>query len=310
MIERLLYNNLFVKILAFFLALILWFYVTGDRLPDPQEVTRTIANVPLVWRNLDERLEVMEIPSEVDVIISGSSEIIYGIRPQELEVYVDLRDLGEGTHRLTPNALVPRGIRVENYRPAQVTVVLEEVILQQKAVTLLTTGRPASGLVQGDPVVEPDQVFIRGPQSALPEVFQVRAIANIDGLESDFDQVLSLFAVDQFEKPLEDVVINPDKVRVIIPIKEPQKEIPVDVPLEGQPASGYQVVEVNVTPATVLATAKQPVLDNVKSVSTSPVNISNASANIREELTLSVPEGVRLSQTIVEVEIIIEPVEH
>lgn len=309
MIERLLKNNLFVKIIAFFLALILWFYVTGDRLPDTQGVTRTIANVPLAWRNLDERLEIMQIPSEVDVIISGNSDIIYGIRPQEMEVYVDLRNIGEGTHRLTPNALVPRGIRVENFRPTQVTVVLEEVILQQKAITLLTTGRPASGLVQGEPILEPDQVFIRGPQSALPEVFQIRVIADIDGLESDFDQELSLFAVDQFEKPLEDVVINPETVRVIIPIKEPQKEIPVDVPLEGEPASDYQVVSVSVTPATVLATAKQAVLDEVRSVSTPPVDISNASESIRQELTLNVPEEVKLSQTIVEVEIIIEPLE-
>lgn len=74
MMDLLLKNNTLVKIFAFFLALMLWVYVSGDRAaPD---VTLPFRNVPISYHNLDEQLQVMQIPEEIDIILSGRSSIL------------------------------------------------------------------------------------------------------------------------------------------------------------------------------------------------------------------------------------------
>jgi YbbR domain-containing protein len=307
MIKRLLVNNFVIKIVAFFLALILWMYVSSNNLPNFQDLTTTFSDVPLAYRNLDESLTIIRIPVEVDVLLSGSADAINAVRPQELEVYVDLRGLGEGTHRITPNALIPRGVRVENFRPSQVTVEIEEIINQQKPVVIQLLGEQAAGFNLGEPRIEPDQVFVRGPRSALPEVLQIRAVVDISGLDNDVNETVTLVAKDQFGRPVEGIIINPSEVNVRISIKEPQKEIPVKLKLTGEVATGYQIVQVTVTPATVLATAAQGILDTLESITAPEFDVSGASATINTELILPVPDGVKLSQTIVAVEIEIEP---
>jgi YbbR domain-containing protein len=308
MMEQLLRNNNVAKILAFFLALMLWVYVTSDNLrPDTQDVTRTFSNVPLAWHNLDDSLVLTAIPSEIDVVLRGRADIIEEMTPQDLKVFVDLQGLGDGQHRLTPSSLVPRGTRVLSYRPQQVTVQLEEVVLQQKPVILEINGEPAPGLVMGEPRILPDSVFIRGPRSVLPQVDRVAAVIDVEGATGDRIQMVSVRAVDEAGQEVAGVTVNPTLVEVLVPFAEPHKEVPVRVPLEGKPAEGFQVRQVSVTPGTAVLRGREEVLSNVLEVLTPPVDITDAVSNISLTLDLIVPENLELlSSATVRVEVIFE----
>lgn len=304
MMERLLKNNTLVKLFAFFLAVMLWVYVTGDTmLPD---VTRQFRNVPLAWHNLDDRLELMEIPAEIDVVISGREDIIEGITPQNLKAFVNLRGLSEGTHRLTPNAEVPRGVRVISFSPQQITVRLEEVESPQMPVSLKTVGSPADGLVMGEPRIMPNSVFVRGPRSFLALVDRVQAVVDVSGATGDRTQVVTVEAVDIAGRPVEGVKLNPARVEVTVPLSEPQKTVPVRVPLEGSPAPGYQIRQVNLNPSTVTIRGSEEILAAIDEILTAPVSIEGASANIETELPLVAPENTTLLfQDLVQIQIII-----
>ncbi|MBS4023157.1 MAG: hypothetical protein KGZ79_12180 [Dethiobacter sp.] len=307
MIDRLLKSNNIVKIIAFFLALTLWIYVAGDNLrTNVQDVSRTITNVPLAYRNLNDRLELMEIPATIDIVLRGAADRVYDILPHEIEVYVNLQGLDEGRHRLTPNAALPRGIRMESFHPQQVTVEVEEVIMQQRKVSVILTGKQVDGWVVGEPVAIPDQIFVRGPRSVLDSVVEVNAEVDISGAEDNVIQVVPVRAVDHLGREVGRAVVNQDMVQVQVPVFLPQKDVPVKVSLEGEPAEGYRVAAININPGEVTVTGRESYVQAVSVLTTKTIDITGATESITREVELFSPEGVELSKTLVSVEIIIE----
>ncbi|MDW7651089.1 MAG: CdaR family protein [Bacillota bacterium] len=307
MMERLLKNNTAVKVFAFFLALMLWVYVTSDVMQAgvPDE-TRPYRNVPLAWHNLEEGRALMDIPDEVDVSLRGRPDVLDSLTPQNMNVFVDLRGLEEGRHNITPQVEVPRGVRVMSIEPQQVIVELEGVESPQKPVTLEIIGAPADGYVMGDPRILPDSVFVRGPRSLVNSVDSVRAVVNIDGAESDRVQVVPLKVVDAVGRELTDVTVNPDMVEVLIPFSEPQKRVPIRVPLLGEPAEGYQVQQVNVNPSTVTVQGREEDLAGIEEVLTGPVNIADVTETVTVEMLLISPDEAQILHSgTVSIEIII-----
>jgi YbbR domain-containing protein len=306
MMERLLKNNLIVKVFSFLLALMLWVYVTSGAVRTIPDMTDNFRNVPLAVLNLEDGLAVMEIPAEVDVVLNGRQDIIGAITPQNIRAFVDLRALGEGTHRITPDADVPQGVRILRFAPPQVTVVIERVESPQVPVTLEIIGTPAEGYVMGDPRILPDSVFVRGPRSALANVDSVRAVINVDGADGNRVQIVPVQVVDNAGREVEGVTVTPDLVEVQIPFSEPQKTVPVRVPLIEEPAEGYKVQQVNVTPSTVTVQGREEMLANIEEILTGQVSIADASETITLVLPLIAPENTQIIDvTTVSVEIII-----
>ncbi len=305
--ERLFKNNNVVKLVAFFLALILWVYVTGDELRPSEDISRPFQDVPLSWTNLNDELAIMDIPSEVNVNLRGRAYILDNITPQNLKVYVDMKDLGEGRHLLTPNAVVPRGVSVLFFHPQQVSVELEEVEAPQKTVSLEIVGQPKEGLTMGEPRILPDSVFVRGPRSVLANVFLVKAVINIHQADGDNVQMVPVIAVAEDGQEVEGVVVSPAMVEVMIPFNQPKKIVPVRVPLKGDPAEGYYISRIDIHPATAAIQGKQEVLDMITEITTDPVNVNDAKINITIELSPVVPDGVELLlQDKVTVDVVIE----
>jgi len=306
MMERFFKSNKAVLVISLFLSLILWVYVTQDtqrvNVPD---VTRIITDVPLTYRNLAQTLELVKIPGQVDVSLSGPRDRVYDIQPSELQVFVDLGGFSEGSHQIPLQAQIPRGIRVDSFNPRYATVEMEEIIMQLKPVTLQVNGEPGGGMVSGEPNLEPDQVFVRGPRSVMPEVVQVRAEIDISGQLTEVIRLLPLKAVDHLGREVAKVAVNPDMVEARIPVLEPQKDIPVEVPLTGEPAQGYKVTGYRTDPPVLTVWGRKQVLQQVERLATEPVSVEGASENIIIEVPLSIPADVRLSRETVRVEVMI-----
>jgi YbbR domain-containing protein len=310
MMERLLKNNTIVKVVAFFLASILWIYVTSEALrANTPEVSRQFRNVPLAWHNLDEGLAMLSIPGEIDVMLYGRADLINELTPANIRVYVDLQGIGEGQHRITPNVEVPRNIRVVSLNPQQVVIELEQVESPQLSVTLEVVGTPAEGFVVGEPRLLPATVFVTGPRSALALVDKVRVLISVDGANEDRIQMIPAVALNANGIEVSNVEVHPAMVEVTIPVSEPQLLVPVRVPLDGQPAAGYQVRQINIDPATVMLTGPGDILREITEIVTAAVDITDAAENVRVIVSLVSPHAqVRVGYTgEITVEIIIEP---
>jgi YbbR domain-containing protein len=308
LMARLLNKNNGAKLLAFFMALLLWLHVTGETLPtDTAEVIRPFSKVPLSWRNLDERMQLSEIPAEIDIVLRGAAVAIEGMAPDDLEVFVDLRGLGEGQHRLTPNAVVPRGVSVVSYRPQQVDVLLAEIIVEQMPVSLEIKGQPAAGLVMGAARLNPGYIFVHGTRALLPKVYQVRALVDVSDTSADFRQLVEVQPLDKAGETIHGVTLNPPQIEVLVPVSKPRREVPVRVQLEGQPAQGFQIRQVNVTPETVMLQGDIEELGKIAEALTQPVSVAGASANVVKEVSIIIPDKAEVTVKTVTVEVVIEP---
>ncbi len=109
MMERLLHNWP-AKVLSVFFALILWFFVTGE-----QSAEVGFA-VPLELKNIPKGMMVVnDVPSFVDVRISGPRTILSSLRPSDILVSVDLNGAKAGVttfRRLEQGVKIPTALKI------------------------------------------------------------------------------------------------------------------------------------------------------------------------------------------------------
>ncbi len=208
-------ENLMLKILAFVFAVILWFFVMGE-----QKLEKGYA-VPLELRNVPEGLMVTsEVPSLVDVRISGPRTVLLNLSPTDLNINVDLKGLSPGVtsfRRLDERVRLPRSLKITRFSPAVIDVRLEKI--QQKKVPVRTvfSGVLPEGLAVEKITVEPEQVLVRGAGSELKNVSEVETepievseVRESFRLETPLNYVGKFSSLDEDRKVVEvDVTIGP-----------------------------------------------------------------------------------------------------
>jgi YbbR domain-containing protein len=86
------------------------------------------ASRPLEFQGLGEGLEAAASPEKVDVLISGPLPILNQLQQGDVQVFLDLKNLGEGTYQVTPQVnLLPTELRVEKVLTSPIEVVIRAI---------------------------------------------------------------------------------------------------------------------------------------------------------------------------------------
>lgn len=88
----------------------------------PMTGSSTLLQVPVTMQGLAPDLVATLSPETVDIYLSGPLVQLQALTDKDVEVTVNLVDLGPGDHRLTPQVIVPEGITVSNLLPEAVVV--------------------------------------------------------------------------------------------------------------------------------------------------------------------------------------------
>jgi hypothetical protein len=83
--------------------------------------------------------EATVAPSLVDVSLEGPQLLIDGLRPEDIQVLVNVADYPLGVDRVVPDVLAPEGVTVVNVIPETVEVVLSLVPPPTPTVTVTPT---------------------------------------------------------------------------------------------------------------------------------------------------------------------------
>ena len=170
MIEKLT-ENWILKLVSLTFALILWFFVMGER---KLEVG---FQVPLELENVPPGLMVAnEVPTLIDVRISGPRTVLMNLHPNDISISVDLKDLPPGLtsfKRLEERLNIPTALKVTRLSPSFIDVKLERI--KQKAVPVrpVFSGTPAEGYQFGSIQISPVLVTVEGSESEIKDVTEV-----------------------------------------------------------------------------------------------------------------------------------------
>ena len=89
--------------------------------------------------------------------------------------------------------------------------------------------------------------------------------------------------------------MTPGTVPINVQITARGKSVAVITQLIGEPAPGYEVVDRTINPSTVIVDGPADVLATLISVSTEPVDVTNATATLQKQVNLvDLPDGVKV----------------
>lgn len=188
---KLLTENWTLKLLSLVFALILWMFIMGER---RQEVGY---RVPLELQNIPAELMIAnEVPSLVDVRISGPRTLLMKVSPNDISIAVDLTDLQPGLttfKRLEERLNLPSGLRVTRLSPSFIDLKLERIKQKRVPVKISLVGEPLLGYQVGRVTASPAQVLIEGAESELKSVSAVTTEAvDLHGVNDGFSLIVPL----------------------------------------------------------------------------------------------------------------------
>jgi len=103
----------------------------------PIQTSLTLSNKTIEVEGLREGWFAQIAPANIDVILSGPLPVLDTLTPQEVRVVINVTNLDEGTHQLTPNVeFLVSDVVVESILPGTVEVVLSRTRFQTPVPTL------------------------------------------------------------------------------------------------------------------------------------------------------------------------------
>lgn len=261
-------HNLPAKLLALLASTLLWF-----QLRESQPVTERSLTRPLQVLGLAEDRVAVGLPAQVQLRLRGPSRLLEGSNLSPINTYIDLSGVDSGEFTRDVRVGLPAGVELVSLEPARVEARVE----RYEAKTLPAFAYSPRQVL----TVEPGVVEARGPMSLVAQAY--RAIGYAEG---GGDLVL-LTAVDAEGRPLRDLILTPDRVRVTErgPLLTRRT-----LPLRLQKApQGWRVLEASLPPS-VEVQGEPEVLRRLEHIE---ARVPLRSGRFEAPLELLLPEGVQ-----------------
>jgi YbbR domain-containing protein len=258
--------------------------------------------VPIEVIGLASDLEIIsDVPASLSLTLVAPRSILDNISEElnTLRAWVDLSDLGAGTHTVPVQYRLPakfQPLRIVDSQPATAEITLEKLISKTMPIQTDVRGKPPLGYQAGTPTWSHDQVTVSGRASLVERVTEVKATLSITGAEDTLEQNVSLTAYDENGFVVSGVTLEPSNISVVQPInlKGGYRNMVVKVVTTGQVAEGYRQTSISVSPPNVMLFSADPTkIDDLPGfVETEPLDLSGAVDDIETSLSLNLPEGV------------------
>jgi YbbR domain-containing protein len=297
---RWLSRNLGNLILAFFMALVVW--VAAIIAADPTQEGVYPSPIPLEVIGQDpSMLQLEDIPTTVQITINAPQSIWNQLteEPDLIRAWIDLSGLGQGEHEVEVKTQVQiTPAQVVSVDPAELLVFLEPSKTSEFEVELTVTGDPALGYRAGVASIDPPEVIVSGSQSLVNQVAQVATSLDINGANATIRRDVPVQALDATGNPVRGVDITPQNVRVTqtVNLLGGYRNVVVRVLTTGEPADGYWLSNISVSPPNVTVFSTNPQLVNQLPgyVETNPIDLTGLTDDVDIRASLNLPEGVTL----------------
>lgn len=188
---KILINNVGLKSISLFIAIVLWFVVLGSRtVQDQKEISVEIeTSANMVVAN--------EIPAKVVFKLSGPKAFLRAVVEKEhdpIRIKLSGASPGPVTYRFSEeNISIPLGVDVKSISPPAVLIRLEEVVSKEVHIKPIVQGTLSEYYKMGQIKVEPTHVVIRGARSRIEPIREIRTEPiEVSDLRENFERVMPL----------------------------------------------------------------------------------------------------------------------
>ena len=290
-------KNIGSLLLAFLLALLVWFSAVTSSDPNQEEVI----SVPL--EVIDQAADIViveDIPQNVSVTVYAPQSKIEQLKAEKVVgAWITLGDLGPGAYRIPVMINFPPHIspvRLVSTSPSRVELTLDSLIEKEFPITRHVEGELAIGYQTGEIIWGTQSVVITGRTSQIEKVETVEAVLDITGATGTIDTGLGLRPLDSMGELVPDLALNPRTIQVFQPIEllGGYRNVAVKVVTEGQVTSGYRATGITPAPPTVMIFSENPTLVGQLPgyVETESLDLTDVDDYVETILKLDLPEGI------------------
>ncbi|MDF1499393.1 MAG: CdaR family protein [Anaerolineales bacterium] len=295
-------ENLGTLFLAFILSISAW--VAAISAEDPLQQQVFLELVPIEYRDLQSGLTIVgDLPQEAEVTIRAPSSVWRNLSQQDLAIYADLAGLEAGVHRVQIEGDIDqRATQITEISPGSVSVTIEPLATKQVDIRVILTGEPGADYAADEPVLEIEQITLKGPRSAVDDVESAQIRIDLNNRQRSIDQQFPLTPVDAQGNPVEGVELEQESVSVQLQItkRENIRRLVVVPIVEGREQleedGYYRLTRISVDPTEVAVFSEDPVaLEALPGfIQTEPLNIANLTEDQTRTVALDLPEDFTL----------------
>jgi len=292
-----------VKLIMLAIAILLWLYVSANQVRTdtfPGAIKINTKNVPgSTVATLSE--------DYAELVLSADKNVWENIKPDSIDVYVDLSGLNIGTHEVQVQAITKNNdVKIVSVKPKKIFVSIEPIINRELPISVIINGDPKDGYIVGNFSVNPETVTISGAKSVIADIDQITASINLSGESESFQKEIDL----QVKNISENVILTPTKVTVNIEIvtSGQNKTAGIKPTIIGSPQEGYYISSISVDPATINISGATDSLKTITNISTENISVDGLKNDATVTAKLSFTDGITSSVTEVKVKISIDKI--
>lgn len=292
------------KLLCLIAACALWVYVMNEQNP----LVENTYTVPVETRNLDRSLVATNVPPRARVRVRmPRSDMVY-MRSDNIKAYVDLSGMTDGDYPNTKiHVSVPGDETVVSVTPEYFNLNIDTYAVKTLPATVELFGTPEANFSVESKEATPDTITIAGSSAKIAEANRAVISVNATGKDKSFVEFDSVNVLDANGNTVTGLDVMPGQVKVSVKMKEESKmnALPVKADTAGEPAKGYKVGRITVTPAAVPVMAPVSYFDSHKEIDLPAVDVEGATATVHKMVDVPKPQNGKVSvqQVMVEVEI-------
>ncbi len=312
-----------LKLAALAVAILIWLIITNFN--DPI-MTMTFTDIPVMVVNssyvesMGQSYRISDNYDTVNVTVRGNRSNVERLSPTSITATADLTQIisFETDPVMVPTSINVPGITSDNVTssPRNISIELEDMVSNDFVIAATTgTTRPSNGYEVGKLEVTPDTLTIRGPGSLVNIIERVTANVDVTNLRKDSDMKPQIKIYDRNGMEFTDaqmsyltLSMDEDDIIVHVTLYRVVSGVTIQAETSGEPAPGYQVGKVTMTPSTVSVVGSQDALalleqnGNIITISADSglINIEGATSDqeIRLDLSRLMPEGIKLAQDV------------
>lgn len=291
-------KNIRSLIWALILGLSVWIAAVTAADPDEVRTLPSPISLEVVGQNPG-LVPTGAFPTEVRLTIRAPQSVWDQLTasPDGVRAILDLSGVEAGVHRLSPQIQIEaRPARVVTVNPASFSISLEPLETRSLALQTTLAEQPAIGYQAGELKLEPQEVVVSGPASAVSLASRALVVVGLAGIRESIDQDYPVEVLDQNNKAIPGLAVQPSAVHVSMPVIRQGgfRDMAVKVVVRGQVQAGYRLDSISVFPPVVTVYSSD--VDLVSRlpgvVETQPLGLDDASSNLNLRVSLVLPTGV------------------
>jgi len=307
-------SDLGTLVLSLVLALVIWLIAVNQENPLIKE--QLAEAIPVTIVGVGEGLQPVQDLSKESVTLElrAPRTSWESMKSDDFRAVLDLTGLGPGEHDVAVKVTRrdPQVAVIAVQRP-ELTVILDRLLEKEVPVYAEIMDGTAYGYDWQTPIYAPVTVTVSGPESQVQQVVKARAEIFLRNAKSQVERTQTLVAVDGQNRPIDSVTVAPPgRVQVVVPVEQwpGRKEVAVRIKLSGPPAAGYRLSSVRSEPSTVVLQGAPDTLSQVPGyIETEPLELTNATADVRKRVALLLPQGVTADMDFVMATAGVSPIE-